>query len=56
MMEHVGKAIDALKTQPALLSLLLLNAMVLALIYFAVEAARRQQHDELMLALERCIK
>lgn len=56
MIEHAGKAIDALKTKPVILAALLFNAMVLAGVYFAVETARRQLHDEVMLVLERCIK
>jgi hypothetical protein len=56
LIEHAGKAIDALKSKPVILAALIFNGMILAAVYFAVEASRQQQHDELMLVLERCIK
>jgi hypothetical protein len=45
---------DSLKAQPVLLSLLLLNALFIAVIYFSVVQTRSHLHENMRMILDRC--
>jgi hypothetical protein len=57
--EEAGKvatsAIEAMKGQPVLIALLLLNALFGGLIYFGVQATRATQAIEWKTVIERCL-
>ena len=57
--EEAGKvassAIDAMKGQPVLIALLLLNSLFVGLVYFGVQATRERQSIEWKVVLERCL-
>ena len=59
MISHVGKVaagvVDALRAQPALLVLVLLNLIVLAGAYLMIENLRVRGHEERMMILDRCM-
>lgn len=58
-MSEVGKAassaIEALKSSPALLAVILLQAATMALIYFVSASNAEQRQAREMLLLERCL-
>lgn len=58
MIEDVGKvgveAVDALKAQPALLALIMLNCIVFGATYFALQHRDQRAHDEFISVIERC--
>ena len=57
--EEAGKvassAIEAMKGQPVLIALLLLNALFISLTYFGVQSTRDRQAIEWKTVLERCL-
>lgn len=48
-------AIDAMKANPLMLGVLLLNALIFLAIYFSVQEGRKHQDEQMKLILERCL-
>lgn len=47
-------AIDALKSQPIMLAVLIFNVIIFAAILYAVQSNRSAQHEVMKLVLEKC--
>lgn len=52
--EQAGKVVDALKTSPALLVLVLLQAGTLGVIYLSVQKTQERVHERELAMIERC--
>lgn len=53
--EAAGSAIDALKDNPMMLGVLVLNAMLFIGIYFTTHQQRATQAEQMKILLERCL-
>lgn len=58
-MEQLSKAaasaVEALKAQPAILGLIILNCVFVVTVYVTVENLRVREHEEMMVILGKCL-